>query len=61
MQGATVLRAPKGFNFFFHWIMVHVLHHVDVRVPMYHLEVGRGRHRGRFPDRSSTSPCCRCQ
>ena len=38
MEGTTVLRAPKGFNFFFHWIMVHVPHHVDMRIPMYHLE-----------------------
>jgi acyl-lipid omega-6 desaturase (Delta-12 desaturase) len=38
IQGTTVLRVPKGFNFFFHWIMVHVPHHVDMRVPMYHLE-----------------------
>ncbi len=38
MQGTTVFRVPKGVNFFFHWIMVHVPHHVDMRVPMYHLE-----------------------
>ena len=38
MEGTTVLRAPKGLNFFIHWIMVHVPHHVDMRVPMYHLE-----------------------
>jgi omega-6 fatty acid desaturase (delta-12 desaturase) len=38
MEGTTVLRLPKGLNFFFHWIMVHVPHHVDMRVPMYHLE-----------------------
>ena len=38
MEGTTVLRLPKGMNFFFHWIMVHVPHHVDMRVPMYHLE-----------------------
>ena len=38
MEGTTVLRAPKGLNFFLHWIMVHVPHHVDMRVPMYKLE-----------------------
>jgi omega-6 fatty acid desaturase (delta-12 desaturase) len=38
MEGTTVLRAPKGLNFFIHWIMVHVPHHVDMRVPMYNLE-----------------------
>ena len=29
---------PEGINFFLHWIMVHVPHHVDMRIPMYHLE-----------------------
>ena len=38
MEGTTVLRAPKWVNFFLHWIMVHVPHHVDMRIPMYHLE-----------------------
>ena len=38
MQGTTVLRAPRGLNFFLHWIMVHVPHHVDMRIPMYNLE-----------------------
>ncbi len=38
MEGTTVLRARFGLNFFFHWIMVHVPHHVDMRIPMYNLE-----------------------
>lgn len=38
MQGTTVLRVPRGANFFLHWIMVHVPHHVDMRIPMYNLE-----------------------
>ena len=37
LTGTTILRVPKGFNFFFHWIFVHVPHHVDVRIPCYHL------------------------
>ena len=49
MQGTTVLRAPKGFNFFFHWIMVHVPHHVDMRVPMYHLEEASDAIEAAFP------------
>ena len=49
MQGTTVLRAPRGFNFFFHWIMVHVPHHVDVRVPMYHLEEAAEAIEAAFP------------
>jgi len=39
MEGTTVLRARFGLNFFFHWIMVHVPHHVDMRIPMYNLEL----------------------
>jgi omega-6 fatty acid desaturase (delta-12 desaturase) len=38
MEGTTVLRVPRGVNFFLHWIMVHVPHHVDMRIPMYRLE-----------------------
>ena len=39
MEGTTVLRARFGLNFFLHWIMVHVPHHVDMRIPMYNLEL----------------------
>ena len=49
MEGTTVLRGPKGFNFFFHWIMVHVPHHVDMRVPMYHLEEATEAIEAAFP------------
>ena len=49
MEGTTVLRVPKGANFFLHWIMVHVPHHVDMRVPMYHLEEAAERHRDGLP------------
>jgi omega-6 fatty acid desaturase (delta-12 desaturase) len=49
MEGTTVLRVPKGFNFFLHWIMVHVPHHVDMRVPMYHLEEAADAIEAAFP------------
>jgi omega-6 fatty acid desaturase (delta-12 desaturase) len=49
MEGTTVLRIPKGMNFFFHWIMVHVPHHVDMRVPMYHLEEAADAIEAAFP------------
>jgi len=49
MEGTTVLRLPKGFNFFFHWIMVHVPHHVDMRVPMYNLEAAAEAIETAFP------------
>ena len=49
MEGTTVLRAPKGLNFFIHWIMVHVPHHVDMRVPMYNLEEAAEAIEAAFP------------
>ncbi len=49
MEGTTVLRAPKGLNFFIHWIMVHVPHHVDMRIPMYHLELATDAIKEAFP------------
>ena len=49
MEGTTVLRVPKGVNFFLHWIMVHVPHHVDMRIPMYHLEEAADAIEAAFP------------
>jgi len=49
MEGTTVLRVPKGVNFFLHWIMIHVPHHVDMRVPMYHLEAAAEAIEKAFP------------
>jgi omega-6 fatty acid desaturase (delta-12 desaturase) len=37
VEGTTVLQMPKVINFFLHNIMVHVPHHVDVRIPCYEL------------------------
>jgi omega-6 fatty acid desaturase (delta-12 desaturase) len=50
MEGTTILRAPKGLDFFFHWIMVHVPHHVDMRIPMYNLELAADAIRDEYPD-----------
>lgn len=50
MEGTTVLRVPPGFNFFFHWIMVHTPHHVDMRIPMYNLEKAARAIESAFPD-----------
>jgi len=49
MEGTTVLRARFGLNFFFHWIMVHVPHHVDMRIPMYNLEKATTEIEAAFP------------
>jgi acyl-lipid omega-6 desaturase (Delta-12 desaturase) len=50
MEGTTVLRAPKGLNFFIHWIMVHIPHHVDMRIPMYNLELAADAIKAAYPD-----------
>ncbi|MDE3030393.1 MAG: fatty acid desaturase [Acidobacteriota bacterium] len=50
MEGTTILRVPRGVNFFFHWIMVHSPHHVDMRIPMYNLELAAEAIERNFPD-----------
>ena len=50
MEGTTVLRVPRGVNFFFHWIMIHSPHHVDMRIPMYHLEMAARAIEEHYPD-----------
>jgi len=37
VEGTTVLWGPPGWELFFHWIMVHLPHHVDMRIPCYRL------------------------
>ena len=50
VEGTTVLWGPPGWDFFFHWIMVHVPHHVDMKIPCYRLpEAVRAIARA-FPD-----------
>jgi len=49
MEGTTVLRARFGLDFFFHWIMVHVPHHVDMRIPMYNLKAATDAIEAAFP------------
>lgn len=50
MEGTTILRAAPGLNLFFHWIMVHIPHHVDVRIPMYRLELAAEAIKEAFPE-----------
>ena len=38
LRATSVLRVRKGFGMFFHSIYTHVPHHVDVRIPCYHLD-----------------------
>lgn len=56
MEGTTIQKAPAGFNFFFHWIMIHIPHHVDVRIPMYNLEMAADAIREAFPETVKEEP-----
>jgi len=50
MEGTTILRAPWALNLFFHSIMVHIPHHVDMRIPFYGLEPAAAAIKAEFPD-----------
>jgi omega-6 fatty acid desaturase (delta-12 desaturase) len=56
MEGTTVLRVRPGVNFFFHWIMVHTPHHVDMRIPMYNLELAADAIKAAYPDTVHDEP-----
>ncbi len=51
LDGTTVLRMPPGVNLVFHWIFVHMPHHVDMRIPCYHLEEAAEAIIDVYPDR----------
>jgi omega-6 fatty acid desaturase (delta-12 desaturase) len=56
MEGTTILRAPRGLDFFFHWIMVHIPHHVDMRIPMYNLELAADAIKDAYPETVHDEP-----
>ena len=51
VEGTTILWGPPGWDFFFHWIMVHIPHHVDARIPCYRLPEASRAIAQAFPDR----------
>jgi omega-6 fatty acid desaturase (delta-12 desaturase) len=50
VEGTTVLHAPAWLNLFVHWIFEHSPHHVDTRIPMYHLPEASRALIEAFPD-----------
>lgn len=50
VEGTTVLWGPPGWELFFHWIMVHLPHHVDMRIPCYRLPEAAAAIKRAFPD-----------
>jgi len=56
MESTTVLRMPAVLNVFFHDIFVHVPHHVDMRIPFYHLREAAAAIEAAFPDVVADDP-----
>ena len=56
MEGTTIMRVRPGMNFFFHWIMVHIPHHVDMRIPMYNLELAADAIKAAYPETVRDEP-----
>jgi omega-6 fatty acid desaturase (delta-12 desaturase) len=50
VEGTTILWGPPGWDFFFHWIMVHLPHHVDMRIPCYRLPEAAAAIKAAYPD-----------
>lgn len=50
VQGTTILWGPPGWDLFFHWIMVHLPHHVDMQIPCYRLPEAARAIAAAFPD-----------
>lgn len=50
VEGTTVLWGPPGWEIFFHWIMVHLPHHVDMRIPCYKLPDAARAIKAAMPD-----------
>ena len=56
VEGTTILWGPPGWDFFFHWIMVHLPHHVDMRIPCYRLPEAARAIADAFPDEVDERP-----
>ena len=52
LDGTTILRIPRVMDFFFHWIFIHTPHHVDMRIPCYHLPKAAQAIKEAFPERT---------
>lgn len=56
VEGTTVLWGPPGWEIFFHSIMVHLPHHVDMRIPCYRLADAARAIAAEYPDHVDERP-----
>jgi len=56
VEGTTILKGPPGWDLFFHWIMVHIPHHVDMTIPCYRLPEAAQAIAAAFPDEVTERP-----
>lgn len=56
VEGTTILWGPPGWDFLFHWIMVHIPHHVDMAIPCYRLPEAARAIAEAFPDEVDERP-----
>ena len=56
VEGTTVLWGPPGWDLLFHWIMVHLPHHVDMQIPCYRLPEAARAIAAAFPDEVDERP-----
>lgn len=56
VEGTTIMWARAPVEFFFHWIMVHIPHHVDMRIPCYRLPEAARAIAAAFPDEVDERP-----
>lgn len=56
VEGTTILWGPPGWDLAFHWIMVHIPHHVDMAIPCYRLPEAARAIAAAFPDEVDQRP-----
>jgi omega-6 fatty acid desaturase (delta-12 desaturase) len=56
VEGTTILWGPPGWDLLFHWIMVHVPHHVDMQIPCYRLPEAARAIAAAFPEEVREQP-----
>ena len=56
VEGTTILWGPPGWDLLFHWIMIHIPHHVDMSIPCYRLPEAAAAIAAAFPEEVDQRP-----